>query len=100
MIREITLDELEDILADGAELIDVREEDEVEAGAIPGHKHMALSEFDTFKDEISQTKTTVFYCRSGARSMKACKMAEEWTDQQLWSLAGGYLAWAEENETT
>lgn len=98
MFKEITLDELEDLLSEGATLVDVREDDEVADGAIPGNVHMALSVFDSFKDDISKDKPTVFYCRSGRRSMKACEIASQWTEQQLYSLAGGYLAYAEANE--
>ena len=87
MYREITLDELEDILSDGAELIDVREEDELADGTISGHKSMPLSVFDSFKDEVSKVKPTIFYCRSGKRSSKACEIACQWTYQQLYSLA-------------
>ena len=98
MYQEITMDQLEDILSDGAILVDVREEDEIEAGAIPGHKAMPLSSFDSFRDEISKDKPTIFYCGSGKRSLKACQIAQQWTEQQLFSLAGGYIAYAEANQ--
>jgi len=93
MIKEIDLSELEDLLATGAVLVDVREQAEVDDGMIAGSSHMPLSEFDDFKDEVSKDKPTVFYCRSGRRSLKAAELAEEWTSQDLYSLKGGYLAY-------
>lgn len=93
MVKEIQLDELEPHLAQGAVLIDVRELEEVEEGAIDGMIHMPLSEFESFKDKLPKDKPIVFYCRSGRRSMAAGEMASQWTSQPLFSLEGGYLAY-------
>jgi len=94
MVQEIDREEMERLIAAGADLVDVREHEELEDGAIDGHKHMPLSEFDEFAEDVSKTKPTVFYCRSGRRSLKACELASDWTDQPLYSLRGGYLAYS------
>ncbi len=95
MIKEIDVEEMKKLVAEGALLVDVREDDEVAAGAIPGHIHMPLSDFDQYRDKLSKDKAIVFYCRSGRRSLKTGEMALEWGHKNpLYSLRGGYLAYA------
>lgn len=96
MTKEIDLEQMDVLLKNGALLVDCREDEEVEAGMIPGAEHMALSELDNFADKIPKDRETVFYCRSGKRSLAACEMASQWTEKQLYSLAGGYLRYQEE----
>ena len=93
-ITEIDVSELDQYLKSGAQLVDVRETQELsDEGSIPGHKHMPLSRFEEFKSQISKSSPTVFYCRSGKRSMKAADIASQWTSQELFSLRGGILAY-------
>jgi hydroxyacylglutathione hydrolase len=93
MVTEIELFELSTHLEEGALLVDVREEDEIAEGAIPGMTHMPLSDFEAFKDKIPLDRSIVFYCRSGKRSMMAGQLASTWTSQPVYSLAGGYLGY-------
>jgi rhodanese-related sulfurtransferase len=96
-ISECTVEDLDGLLDDGAILIDVREEDEIDTnGGIDGSLVMPLSRFDEFKDEFPTDKSIVFFCRSGRRSLKAADIASNWTDQPLYSLAGGYIAYCGE----
>lgn len=97
-MKEIDLNTMNALVKQGNILVvDVREDEEVEAGMIPGAKHMPLSRFDEFKTELSAASDVIFYCRSGRRSLKACELAEPWNKNCLYSLAGGYLAYADEN---
>lgn len=97
MIKEIDLDEMKTLVGQGALLVDVREDDEVAAGAIPGHVHMPLSDFDQYRTQLPKDKAIVFYCRSGRRSLKTGEMALAWGHTNpLYSLRGGYLAYAGE----
>lgn len=97
MIEEIDVAEMDALVEQGAILVDVREQEEVDEGMIDGAVHMPLSEFENFAEDISKSKPTVFYCRSGRRSLKAAELASEWTDQPLYSLIGGYLAYSEQS---
>ncbi len=99
MIKEISINQLEQLVKSGAVLVDVREQEEVLAGMIAMSKHWPLSTFGIRKDEISQAHPTIFYCRSGVRSQKAAEFASQWTDQALYSLRGGYLLYCEEHQT-
>jgi rhodanese-related sulfurtransferase len=91
VIKEINQAQMEELLNKGAALIDVREEEELESGIIPGHIHMPLSDFDSYSDQLPKDRPIVFYCRSGRRSLAAAELAREWTTQDLYSLAGGIL---------
>lgn len=93
MIKEIPMDKLQEMLDHGAELIDVREEEEVtKTGPIDEcAKHWPLSTFGLRQDEVSKQRPTIFYCHSGLRSMKAAEIAENWTEQDLYTLQGGLL---------
>jgi rhodanese-related sulfurtransferase len=96
-ISEVNIDEMEDIIADGGVLIDVREEDELEIGTIKGYVHMPLSSFDEYKDKLPKDKPIVFYCKGGGRSLKAAQIAARWgLDQDLYSLRGGYSLYSQE----
>lgn len=89
-IRDIQIEELFQLIAEGAQLIDIREEDEREDGSIEGHIHIPLSSLDERRDDLATDKTLIFYCQSGKRSQKACLIVESWGfDQDLCSLAGG-----------
>ena len=71
MVKEITCRELDRLLEQGADLIDVREAEELGEGTITGGRNWPLSSFGIRQRDISRSKPTVFYCRSGMRSMKA-----------------------------
>jgi rhodanese-related sulfurtransferase len=99
VIKEIDREEMERLLdEESAILVDVREEEELADGMIDGALHWPLSQFEDYKEQISKTKPTIFYCRSGKRSMRSAEMADEWTDQPLYSLAGGYLGYTAEED--
>lgn len=100
MAKEIGIKELFEILRDGAELVDVRESDELSRdGKIQDTKHWPLSSFALREAEISKTRPTIFYCHSGLRSLKAAEIASVWTDQNVYSLKGGFIAYMNEKSS-
>ncbi len=88
-MKEIDYDELKALVEQGAQLVDVREADEVESGRIPGGINWPLSTFGLRQKDVSRERPTIFYCRSGLRSLKAAEIAESWTSQELYFLKGG-----------
>lgn len=74
-------------------IIDVRENEEVAAGKIPGAKHIRLSEVPDRLDEIDPNLETIIVCRSGNRSGKACEylMSQGYTKTK--NMMGGMLNW-------
>ena len=81
------------IKAGNIRLIDVRTEEEVAEGTIPGAEHIALDTFDPAKLDLSDGREVVLYCRSGRRSAIAGEKLAEATGKPAEHLAGGMLAW-------
>ena len=99
MAKEIDIKQLCAFLKSGAELVDVREAEELlKDGKIQNTKHWPLSSFSLREAEISKTRPTIFYCRSGLRSLKAAEIASVWTEQDVYSLRGGFIAYVNEKK--
>jgi rhodanese-related sulfurtransferase len=82
-----------DLLTDGAQLIDVREPYEREAGRIPDDSaHIELDRLTAEADSIDRERTVVFYCRSGSRSALAAQ-AFAMAGYDAHNLDGGLKAW-------
>lgn len=92
--REVSRDEAQKLIDDGAQLIDVRAEHEWEMGRIAGAKHLPLAELSERVGEIDKDRPVVLYCRGGNRStMAADALAAEGYDAV--KLSEGIVGWAE-----
>ncbi|CAI6021959.1 rhodanese-like domain-containing protein [Cohnella sp. JJ-181] len=80
---------------DAPYLIDVREDEEVAAGMIPGAKHIRLGTLPERLSEIPKDEEVIFICRSGARSARACEYLSELGFGRAVNMVGGMLAWNE-----
>lgn len=85
------------IQAGNVRLIDVRRDDEVAQGMIPGAEHIPLDTFDPAQLDLSDGREVVLYCRSGRRSTIAALRLAEHTGKPAKHLQGGYLAWSDAN---
>lgn len=63
--------ELDQALASGATIIDVRSDEEWQAGHLPTARHIPLDELPSRLDEIRPDQLAVLVCRSGSRSAMA-----------------------------
>jgi len=63
--------EAKQLVDDGAQLVDVRTPMEFAQGHLPGAINLPVGEIGRRADELDRGKTTVVYCRSGARSASA-----------------------------
>jgi rhodanese-related sulfurtransferase len=82
-------------LLDGSEnvqLIDVRQQHEVDAGRITGGRHIELGLLSSQADSLDPHRPIVFYCRSGARSAMATQ-AFRGAGFDAHNMAGGLLEW-------
>lgn len=61
-------DFVQEKINEGGQLIDVRSPIEFNMGALDGAINMPISNFQSLKDEIDDTKPVLLYCRTGARS--------------------------------
>ncbi|MGH2317531.1 rhodanese-like domain-containing protein [Planococcus sp. SE5232] len=93
-MKTITADELQERVEAGEELniIDVREDDEVAAGMIPGAKHIPLGEIADRTGELDAGTEYYMVCRAGRRSEMACGILES-NDINTINVEGGMTAW-------
>lgn len=98
-MKKITAKELEQKIEAGEKvnLIDVREDEEVKAGMIPGAKHIPLGDIPDRLTEVAQDEHYYIVCRSGGRSGKACTFLEE-NGYDATNVTGGMLDWEGEVE--
>lgn len=100
-MKEITVQELKLKFdnKDDFQLIDVREEYEVEAAHINGI-HIAMATVPDNLDQISKDKMVVVHCRSGARSANICMYLMQNGYTEVYNLKGGIKAYAAEIDNT
>ncbi|WLR50313.1 rhodanese-like domain-containing protein [Bacillus tianshenii] len=77
--------------------LDVREDEEVAEGKIPGAKHIPLGEISSRLNELDKSKTYVAVCRSGNRSGRASMFLEEHGFNVI-NMDGGMSQWQGETE--
>lgn len=93
-MNKITAKELQNKLESGEKLsiIDVREDDEVAQGIIPGARHIPLGQLPERMGEINKKENHFMVCRSGGRSGKACSILTE-NGFTVTNMKGGMIAW-------
>ena len=75
-------------------VIDVRNDDEVARGVIPGATYITLSSIPSVDLSPLENQTVVFYCHAGVRSAQAAGFVAEKVEANIYNLRGGVLAWA------
>lgn len=92
MVREASLEELEQAAAASGPVIDVREGDEYVAGHVPGARLMPLGIVPVRAQELPKDQPVYVICASGGRSAQAAQaLARAGVDAR--SVAGGTKAW-------
>ena len=82
------------------QLLDVREEDEVEKQRIPGSVWIPLGELKKRAGELDKQKETAVHCHSGQRSYKACLKLKQEGFENVKNVDGGILCWHYEMESS
>jgi rhodanese-related sulfurtransferase len=93
---EVTPAQAREMVESGAQLVDVREAYEVEAGRIAGSRHIELERLAAQAETIDRERPVVFHCRLGARSAMAAH-AFKAAGYDAWSMAGGIQRWHDED---
>lgn len=93
-IPEVDVSALAEHRAEGAPVLDVREDDEYAEGHVPGAQHIPLGQVPERAGEIPGDGTVYVLCRSGGRSAKAVEHLRS-TGVDAVNVAGGTLAWIE-----
>jgi adenylyltransferase/sulfurtransferase len=94
-IKEVDTLEARDLIDDGAKVIDIREQDEVDQGIIPGAVHIPRGYLEMRIEQAAPEKDqpVVVYCAGGVRSAFAVKAMQELGYTNALSLAGGFGGW-------
>ena len=99
-IREVNVDEARRKLESGkAQLIDVREESEWEAGHARGARHLGKGVIERDIEERIPDKNTplILYCGGGFRSALSADNIQKMGYTNVSSMAGGWRAWQAAN---
>lgn len=91
--RDHPIADYEAVLESDAQLIDVREPDEVAAGTLPGAVNIPLGVLPRRIEELDRSRRVVVLCRSGGRSARACDVLSAAGFDDVVNLSGGMLAW-------
>lgn len=101
-IKECDVDGAREKVAEGATLIDVREDNEFTDGHAAGAKHMGrgIIERDIVQTYPDKSTELVLYCGGGFRSALAADMLQKMGYTNVWSMDGGWKAWKESGAST
>jgi len=97
-ITEVTTDSAADHIAAGYTVLDVREPDEYQEGAIEGAIHIPRGHLESQIENRITDKSTpvVVYCAGGVRSAFAASTMQELGYESVESMAGGFGRWKDE----
>jgi rhodanese-related sulfurtransferase len=98
-VREISVAKTLERLKNGARLVDVREDNEFEAGHAAGAEHIGrgVIERDIRFKHPDKSEELVLYCGGGYRSALAAANLQKMGYNNIWSMAGGWTAWENAN---
>jgi sulfur-carrier protein adenylyltransferase/sulfurtransferase len=95
-IDEVDPGQVREQLANGALVIDVRQDEEWATGHIPGARHVPKSHLESRIEGSAPDKTqaVILYCASGQRSAWAARtLIEDLGYQHVESMTGGFTLW-------
>jgi rhodanese-related sulfurtransferase len=98
-ISEVSVDDLDGLLADSIRLYDVREPDEYEAGHVPGAVLVPLQTVPDNVDLFTGGGPVYVICQSGGRSMRACEFLDGHGIDTV-NVAGGTGEWIRSGRPT
>jgi glyoxylase-like metal-dependent hydrolase (beta-lactamase superfamily II)/rhodanese-related sulfurtransferase len=96
----VEVDELDGLLADGAELIDVREKDERDAGYIAGSRNIPYRLLALDEADLPRDRPLVTICESGPRAAIAASILSARGFDARAVAHGGIDAWAASGKPT
>lgn len=97
-VPSVDVGQAQQLLADGATLLDVRRDDEWHAGHAPHALHLPLDQLPARAAEVPTDRQVVAVCRSGSRSAQATRFLRGFGVDVV-NLDGGMQAWARAGAT-
>lgn len=100
-IENLTPDDVERELSEGAIVVDLRESEELAGGRIPGAVHVprGMLEFRAdpaspyHLDSLDPSKRVILHCAAGARSALAAATLKDMGYERVAHMDGGFGAW-------
>jgi hydroxyacylglutathione hydrolase len=93
MAEQLTPDRVAELMEQGAaQVIDVREDHEHEAGHVAGARHIVLPRLSEEAHSLDRNRPVVVYCRTGARAEVAADALKA-SGYDAYNLEGGFVAW-------
>lgn len=101
-VREVPIERVFERLSAGAILIDVREDNEFDAGHAAAAKHIGrgVIERDVVQTYPDKNVELILYCGGGFRSALAADNLQKMGYRNVWSMEGGWKAWTEAGAPT
>ena len=101
-IREVSVSETLERMTKGAILVDVREDNEWDAGHAKGAIHLGrgIIERDIVGKYPEKDTELILYCGGGFRSALSADMLQKMGYSNVFSMAGGWKAWKDANAPT
>ncbi|AJI54472.1 FAD dependent oxidoreductase family protein [Francisella philomiragia] len=87
--KQVLFTDVEKLLAENAQIIDVREFGETSKGMLAGAKNIPMSEIRNRLSELDKTKPVYVHCQSGQRSYNVTLMLQHY-GYDVYNIAGGY----------
>ncbi|SFP93214.1 MBL fold metallo-hydrolase [Tranquillimonas alkanivorans] len=91
-IPQVPVHELKDAPAE-VQRLDVRKQEEWDAGRIPGARHVFLGELPGRLDELDRQRTYATYCASGFRASAAASLLKAHGFEDVRNVPGSWKAW-------
>ena len=101
-VREVSVEETLERMKTGANLIDVREDNEFEAGHAADAIHLGrgVIERDIVEKFPEKSAELILYCGGGFRSALSADMLQKMGYTNVFSMAGGWKAWKDAGAPT
>jgi rhodanese-related sulfurtransferase len=93
-MREIDVDQLEQAIAEGVSVVDVREPAEFAQAHVPGAVLVPMNRLAGRLDDFDRAAPVYLICRSGHRSAVMCELLTANGFDAI-NVAGGTLAWVQ-----
>jgi rhodanese-related sulfurtransferase len=91
---ELEAERVAEVVAEGWQVIDVREPHEWDAGRIAGTRHVPIAQLTAEAESFDRERPIVFYCRVGSRSGLATD-AFRASGFEAYHLRGGIVEWVQ-----
>jgi rhodanese-related sulfurtransferase len=75
-------------------LLDVRENDELQAAAVSGALHIPMGQIPTRMDELDKDRTILCLCHAGGRSAQVAQYLSSQGYTKIFNVSGGIDAWS------